>query len=277
VDKKTKRDWVLLCIFIVAMIAMTTSLFIWGEFPPSNEEIQKYFEDYVQKNGELGTGNSQKVSIPANPKMFFMTITKTTDETGKEITTYQEFIDVTAVPKELRATYLRELNVVAISRQEIYDTYTYTDGHKGFVLKFYVTFVDLKTNSIIVEDYFIGEMPPGGKSTFEGDQYGIFPYTSVSHWVEDYFSKNSTLSTQSSEPTVNEQNQNSGLCWTFELSGFSGNRSQVWDKVLSNQIKQKITYEQFLKLVIEKNPGLQEDGYEFKSNKVYLLPVECTN
>ena len=195
-EKKTKRDWAILTFFGIAMIVMVVLLALFGKSPPKDEEIQEYFENYVQEHGELGTGTAVSAGIPSAPKLFMMSATKIVDENGNEAISYTKEIDVTGIPKELRARYLDELNAVALVRSEIYETYYYTDGHKGYVMKYYVSMIDLATNSILAEDFFFSGRPNAAKSKYEGDQYGGFPYTNIHDWVKDYFLKNAGLSTK---------------------------------------------------------------------------------
>jgi hypothetical protein len=58
-----------------------------------------------------------------------------------------------------------------------------------------------------------------------------------------------------------------------DLGGRS--RSMVWDEIVALQVQGSgMTASQFYDLVVEQNPDLIQDGYEFKKGKVYLLP-EC--
>ena len=52
-------------------------------------------------------------------------------------------------------------------------------------------------------------------------------------------------------------------------------RSKVWEQFVSDEVKATgMTPSKFYDLVVEHNPHLAEDGYEFKKGKKYLLP-EC--
>ena len=53
------------------------------------------------------------------------------------------------------------------------------------------------------------------------------------------------------------------------------NRSMVWEEIVLTEVEGSgMTASQFYDLVVEKNPHLAVDGYEFKGDKKYLLP-EC--
>ncbi len=71
------------------------------------------------------------------------------------------------------------------------------------------------------------------------------------------------------------QNQSGGICWTYELKNFDGNRSQAWDEVLSDKTKKKLQYYQFIVDVVLHNPQLKDDGYVFYGRKTYILPELC--
>jgi len=52
------------------------------------------------------------------------------------------------------------------------------------------------------------------------------------------------------------------------------NRSMVWNDVVGEDVKAAgLAWQEFSSLVVEKNPALVGDGYEFKAGKVYVLPV----
>jgi hypothetical protein len=56
-----------------------------------------------------------------------------------------------------------------------------------------------------------------------------------------------------------------------ELAG--KNRSMVWEEVVMEQVAvSEMTARQFYDEVLEHNPDLVRDGYEFKKGKTYLLP-----
>ena len=67
------------------------------------------------------------------------------------------------------------------------------------------------------------------------------------------------------------------LMWVeYTASDLGGmNRSMVWEQVVSGQVEGSgMTASEFNRFVLEQNPHLVTDGYEFKSGKTYLLP-EC--
>jgi hypothetical protein len=56
-----------------------------------------------------------------------------------------------------------------------------------------------------------------------------------------------------------------------ELAG--KNRSMVWEEVVMEQVTNSgMSARQFYDEVLEHNPDLVRDGYEFKRGKTYLLP-----
>jgi hypothetical protein len=71
-----------------------------------------------------------------------------------------------------------------------------------------------------------------------------------------------------------------GICtivWVqYKRSSLAGMyRSLVWEEIVVNQVNGSgMTEKQFNSLVVQHNPVLREDGYEFKKGKSYLLP-EC--
>lgn len=62
-----------------------------------------------------------------------------------------------------------------------------------------------------------------------------------------------------------------GVSWTRPLTGFTGNRWQVWQQYVAGQVG-GITWEQFKEDVLIYNPHLEADGYVFQAGKQYLLP-----
>ena len=72
-----------------------------------------------------------------------------------------------------------------------------------------------------------------------------------------------------------DQTTGGTLCWTSEITGFSGNRSQAWESLLNTEIQFLIPFSQFKEGVVTYNPQLASDGYIFDSQKTYLLPEPC--
>lgn len=67
------------------------------------------------------------------------------------------------------------------------------------------------------------------------------------------------------------------LVWVEHTSDDLGgkNRSMVWDEIVSRQVEGSgMSASEFNRLVLDQNPELVADSYEFKSGKTYLLP-EC--
>lgn len=77
-------------------------------------------------------------------------------------------------------------------------------------------------------------------------------------------------------PELPEQkNQMDGICWTYELKEFTGNRSQVWEEILDDKTRKLLPFNQFKIDVVVHNPQLSDDGYVFYNQKTYLLPEMC--
>ena len=62
-----------------------------------------------------------------------------------------------------------------------------------------------------------------------------------------------------------------GISWNRSLTGFSGNRWQVWQQYVEGQVN-GITWEQFKDDVLIYNPDLEADGFVFQAGKQYVLP-----
>jgi len=65
------------------------------------------------------------------------------------------------------------------------------------------------------------------------------------------------------------------ICWTYKLTNFDGNRSQVWENFLDQPTKNLVPFDQFKEDVVRQNPALNGDGYIFYSQKSYILPELC--
>jgi hypothetical protein len=77
-------------------------------------------------------------------------------------------------------------------------------------------------------------------------------------------------------PTPSSQLKKAGdICWTRELKDYSGNRSEVWNKYLDDNMKKLLPFDQFTVDVTLNNPQLSADGYVFSAKKTYLLPELC--
>jgi hypothetical protein len=72
-----------------------------------------------------------------------------------------------------------------------------------------------------------------------------------------------------------QETQSDGICWSRQVDQFSGNRSQAWETLLDDAIRSLLPYDQFLVGIVAHNPQLESDGYEFRSEKSYLLPEVC--
>jgi hypothetical protein len=95
-------------------------------------------------------------------------------------------------------------------------------------------------------------------------------YQPVFETIAESFMIGEFASTPSSQPK-----QADGICWTRELKDYSGNRSDVWNKYLDDNMKKMLPYDQFTVDVTLNNPQLSADGYVFYPKKTYLLPELC--
>jgi hypothetical protein len=89
------------------------------------------------------------------------------------------------------------------------------------------------------------------------------------------FAKISQTPLESTLMPLGQQNQAGGICWTYELQNFDGNRSQAWDKILDDKTKTLLPLNQFIVDVVQHNPQLIKDGYVFYGQKTYTLPELC--
>jgi hypothetical protein len=136
--------------------------------------------------------------------------------------------------------------------------------------------------------YFIGiaykaKMWPGMITLIVTSLLGAFLISPVVSSIlplklQPVFSSSAASTPMSSEsiPASNsQQNQVGGICWTYELKNFDGNRSQVWDLILDDKTKKLLEYKQFKDDVVIHNPQLKDDGYVFYGQKTYVLPELC--
>jgi hypothetical protein len=66
------------------------------------------------------------------------------------------------------------------------------------------------------------------------------------------------------------------LVWAEHAADDLGgkNRAMVWEEVVLSQVRGSgMTPQEFYDLVLQHNPDLVRDGYEFKRGKTYLLPT----
>lgn len=61
------------------------------------------------------------------------------------------------------------------------------------------------------------------------------------------------------------------ISWTYQLTGFSGNRWDAWEKFVQPRITE-LNWAEFKEEVVKYNPQLIEDEYIFLQNKTYLMP-----
>lgn len=63
-----------------------------------------------------------------------------------------------------------------------------------------------------------------------------------------------------------------GLAWNLQMSGFYGNRWEVWERFIAGRVP-GVTWESFKESVLVHNPQLEMDGFVFLPDKSYLLPL----
>jgi hypothetical protein len=83
--------------------------------------------------------------------------------------------------------------------------------------------------------------------------------------------------TDASLPSTPETMGTCQMIWVEYTSGDLGGKSRatVWEEIVADQVRGSgMTPRDFYNLVVEHNPALIADGYEFKRGKTYLLP-EC--
>ena len=110
---------------------------------------------------------------------------------------------------------------------------------------------------------------------------GFAPYTETFiEAVRKMFQRSSLRSTDVSETAstaiVEETTSACVIVWVEHKPDNLGQKSRatVWEQNVSDSVKAAgMTPREFYKLVVEHNPQLIRDDYEFKKGKVYLLPV----
>ncbi|MBK8900498.1 MAG: hypothetical protein IPM53_04890 [Anaerolineaceae bacterium] len=66
--------------------------------------------------------------------------------------------------------------------------------------------------------------------------------------------------------------QNNGQDWHLQLTGYYGNRWDVWERFVAGY-GHSMSWETFKEAVLVHNPHLESDGFVFYPNKLYLLPA----
>ncbi len=66
--------------------------------------------------------------------------------------------------------------------------------------------------------------------------------------------------------------QNSGLTWNLQMTGYYGNRWDVWEQYLSGRVP-GMSWEAFKEAVLVYNPHLESDSFVFYPEKMYRLPI----
>lgn len=94
---------------------------------------------------------------------------------------------------------------------------------------------------------------------------GVVPYSSVDSLAP---------ATASPVPEVNSQLSRASagqLSWTYSLTGFFGNRWEVWERYIVGRVP-GMSWETFKEQVLIHNPHLRQDGFVFYPGKTYVLP-----
>lgn len=65
--------------------------------------------------------------------------------------------------------------------------------------------------------------------------------------------------------------RNNGQDWHLQMTGFFGNRWDVWEKYVAGR-GSSMSWETFKYAVLVHNPHLEDDGFVFYPGKTYLLP-----
>ncbi len=95
-------------------------------------------------------------------------------------------------------------------------------------------------------------------------------------WASNHFPRPSMVNPLNNTPAhFNSQNSSDQICWTKEITGFDGNRSQVWEQYLDEPTRRLLTFDSFKTEVVNYNPILKTEGYVFFSQKTYVLPEVC--
>jgi hypothetical protein len=66
--------------------------------------------------------------------------------------------------------------------------------------------------------------------------------------------------------------QNNGLDWHLQMTGYYGNRWDVWERFIAGRVP-GMSWETFKEAVLVHNPQLEEDSYVFYPGKTYRLPI----
>lgn len=66
--------------------------------------------------------------------------------------------------------------------------------------------------------------------------------------------------------------QNGGQDWHLQLTGYYGNRWDVWERFVAGK-GHSMSWETFKEAVLVHNPQLKSDGFVFYPHKAYLLPT----
>ncbi len=235
----------------------------------------EYLSDYTQAYGtDTPTGPATGV-LSSNVKAIFISQVGYTNVEQTQ-TTYSWRGDTATlkIPKDYRAASPEELNTLMMITHSLRQVGIYTNGGRAYVNQTWITILNAETNEIIIQKLFEGGNPPLSK-TASGDATGSSPNASAIDWAIQYIKSGGIADNGGISPTAEATEGAAGICWTRELSGYSGNRAEVWEKFIAEPVKALVTYEQFLQDVAQHNPTLEADGFVFSAGKVYTLPQVC--
>ena len=71
--------------------------------------------------------------------------------------------------------------------------------------------------------------------------------------------------------TIKEEEMSQEVRWTRTLSGYSGNRYEVWERFIQPTVP-GLSWNEFKEQVLIYNPQLVTDGNLFHPNKLYIIP-----
>ena len=263
-----------LLIFILVCASIPVIIIYLGSQSHTLKEFQPFLDQYILDHGVPGSGTSQNYVLPEPVKLIVVAKTRGQNDTGEMEDAYVVSDMSKDFKKNYQANTPEEINFIVLVESRTERKFHYTDGYNGYVIILDASLVDVKTNATIGTKTFIGGDPPGSK-VLPSDRYGSSPSSEIHRWVEEWLSSPSTTSATGYSSTAISPDPGGGVCWTLNLSGFSGNRSQAWESVIPPEVKALLTYDQFLNEVVNTNPQLKADGYVFSDQKTYLMPELC--
>lgn len=105
------------------------------------------------------------------------------------------------------------------------------------------------------------------ESTVDGELlYYKVQVDSAEGWIE--------VASYGVEPIINKDDETQtqvNISWSHKLTGLSGSRWDIWEKVVQSQ-ETGLSWTEFKDEVVKYNPQLVEDEYVFMPDKEYVLP-----